>query len=151
MTRNETSKYTDLMPDGTARQFTMEMDANSVITFPSGGQQLSGPGFYEVTGLAWSGRGAVRKVEVSADAGGTWREAELQTPVLRFAHTRFRLGWRWDGREAILQSRCTDERGDVQPTHAELVKARGLNSVYHLNHIQSWRVASDGSVHNVHA
>jgi sulfane dehydrogenase subunit SoxC len=151
MTRNETSKYTDLMPDGTARQFTMEMDANSVITFPSGGQQLPGPGFYEVTGLAWSGRGAVRKVEVSADAGGTWREAELQTPVLRFAHTRFRLPWRWDGREAILQSRCTDERGDVQPTHAELVKARGLNSVYHLNHIQSWKVASDGSVHNVHA
>ncbi len=151
MTRNETSKYTDLMPDGTARQFTMEMDANSVITFPSGGQQLPGPGFYEVTGLAWSGRGAVRKVEVSADAGGTWREAELQTPVLRFAHTRFRLPWRWDGREVILQSRCTDESGGVQATHAELVKARGLNSVYHLSHIQSWKVASDGSVHNVHA
>ena len=88
---------------------------------PSGGQRLPGPGFYEIRGLAWSGRGLVRRVEVSTDGGKTWRDARLQEPVLRFAHTRFRLDWRWDGREAILQSRCTDETGYVQPTLAELV------------------------------
>ena len=122
-----------------------------MITFPSGAQRLPGPGFYEIKGLAWSGRGLVRRVEVSADGGKTWRDAKLQSPVLRFAHARFRLDWRWDGREAVLQSRCTDETGYVQPTLAELVKVRGVNSIYHNNAIQSWKVAADGSVHNVHA
>lgn len=150
-TREETAKYTDLMPDGTARQFTFEMEAKSVITFPSGTQKLRGSGFYEITGLAWSGHGSVRRVEVSTDGGATWRDATLQEPIYRIAHTRFRLDWRWDGREAILQSRCTDDTGYVQPTLAELVRVRGLNSVYHLNAIQSWKVARDGSVSNVHA
>ena len=150
MTRMESPDHTSLMPDGKARQFMFVMDAKSVITFPSGGQRLPGPGFYEITGLAWSGRGLVRRVEVSTDGGKTWRDARLQAPVLRFAHTRFRLDWRWDGREAVLQSRCTDETGYVQPTLAELVKVRGLNSIYHNNAIQSWKVAADGSVHNVH-
>jgi sulfane dehydrogenase subunit SoxC len=149
-TREETSKYTDLMPDGTARQFTFEMEAKSVITYPSGGHALTGPGFYEVTGLAWSGRGAVRKVDVSTDGGKTWKAAPLQEPVIRLAHTRFRFPWTWDGREAVLQSRCTDETGYVQPTLAQLVKVRGVNSVYHLNAIQSWKVAADGRVSNVH-
>jgi sulfane dehydrogenase subunit SoxC len=151
MTREETSKYTDLMPDGTARQFTFEMEAKSVITFPSNVRPLTGPGFYELSGLAWSGRGAIRQVEVSADGGKSWRTAQLQEPVLRFAHTRFRVPWQWDGRETILQSRCTDETGYVQPTLASLVKVRGVFSFYHLNAIQSWKVASDGSIHNVHA
>jgi sulfane dehydrogenase subunit SoxC len=150
MTRMETVPFADLMPDGTARQFTFVMEAKSVITFPSGGQRLPGPGFYEITGLAWSGRGSVRKVEVSTDGGRTWRDARLQEPVLRLAHVRFRLPWRWDGREAILQSRCTDETGSVQPSLAELVRVRGLNSRHHLNAIQTWKVAADGSVHNVH-
>jgi sulfane dehydrogenase subunit SoxC len=150
-TREETSKYTDLMPAGTARQFTLEMEAKSVITFPSGNQTLAGPGFYEITGLAWSGRGYVRRVEVSTDGGATWRDATLQEPIYRIAHTRFRLPWQWDGREATLQSRCTDETGYVQPTLAQLVRARGLSSVYHLNAIQSWKIARDGSVSNVHA
>jgi sulfane dehydrogenase subunit SoxC len=151
MTRMDSAGQPNLMPDGKARQLVLVMEAKSVITFPSGEQRLSGPGLYEITGLAWSGRGLVRRVEVSTDGGKTWRNAALQEPVLRFAHARFRLPWRWDGREAVLQSRCTDETGYVQPTLADLVKVRGLNSVFLLNAIQSWKVAADGSVHNVHA
>lgn len=151
MTREETSKYTDLMPDGTARQFSMVMEAKSVITFPSGAMNLPRPGFYEVTGIAWSGRGAITRVEVSADGGQTWQEAALQEPVLSKSHTRFRLPWVWNGEEAVLQSRAVDETGYVQPTLQELVAVRGLNSVYHLNSIQSWHVASSGKVTNVHA
>jgi len=145
------NEHAAILPDGKARQLVFVMEAKSVITFPSGEQRLPGPGVYETTGLAWSGRGAVRRVEVSTDAGRTWRNAALQEPVLRFAHTRFRLPWRWDGREAVLQSRCTDDTGYVQPTLAALVKVRGVNSRLHLNAIQSWKVAADGTVHNVHA
>ncbi|WP_449046117.1 sulfite dehydrogenase [Paracoccus versutus] len=151
MTREETLKYTDLLPDGTARQFTLTMDAKSVITFPSGAMQLPRPGFYEITGLAWSGRGRIAEVEVSADGGKTWAKAALQEPVLDKCHTRFRLPWVWDGAEAVLQSRCTDETGYRQPTLAELVQARGTRSVYHLNAIQSWRIAQNGEVSNVHS
>ena len=151
MTRMDSAGQPNLMPDGKARKLVLVMEAKSVITFPSGEQRLPGPGLYEITGLAWSGRGLVRRVEVSTDGGKTWRNAALQEPVLRFAHARFRLPWRWDGREAVLQSRCTDETGYVQPTLADLVKVRGLNSVFLLNAIQSWKVAADGSVHNVHA
>jgi len=139
-----------LMPDGKARLLNFVMEAKSVITFPSGGQRLAGPGFYEIRGLAWSGRGLVRRVEVSTDGGRTWRAAGLQEPILPYAHTRFRLDWQWDGREAVLQSRCTDETGYVQPTLAALIKVRGLHSHYFNNAIQSWKVAADGSVHNVH-
>ena len=151
MTREETSKYTDLMPDGTARQFSMEMEAKSVITFPSGAMRLPRPGFYEVTGLAWSGRGRITGVEVSADGGQSWQAATLQDPVLPKCHTRFRLPWVWDGEEAVLQSRCTDETGYVQPTLGALVAVRGTKSVYHLNAIQSWHVSAGGEVTNVHA
>jgi sulfane dehydrogenase subunit SoxC len=151
LTRMDGVGQPTLMPDGKARQLQFIMEAKSVITFPSGGQQLPGPGFYEIKGLAWSGRGLVRRVEVSTDGGKTWRDAGLQEPILPLAHTRFRLDWRWDGREAVLQSRCTDESGYVQPTLAALVKVRGLNSVYFNNAIQSWKLAADGSVHNVHA
>lgn len=147
-TREETSKYTDLMPDGTARQFTFVMEAKSVITFPSGGQKLSGAGFYEIRGLAWSGRGRVVRVEISTDAGVTWRQAELQSPVLPKCHTRFHLSWRWDGKETTLQSRCIDETGYVQPTKEALSKIRGAHSIYHLNAVQSWRIGGDGSVVN---
>ena len=138
-----------LMPDGKARQLNFVMEAKSVITSPAGGAQMR-PGFCEIRGLAWSGRGLIRRVDVSTDGGRTWRTANLQAPVLPFAHTRFRLDWRWDGREAVLQSRCTDETGYVQPTLAALVKVRGVNSHYFNNAIQSWKVAADGSVHNVH-
>ncbi len=148
MTREETSRYTDLMPDGTARQFTFVMDVKSVITSPSGGQRIE-PGFVEIRGLAWSGRGKIVTVDVSTDGGQSWQPAELQEPVLSHCHTRFRFGWRWDGKEAILQSRCTDETGYVQPTRASLVAARGIHSSYHYNAIQSWKVGRDGQVTNV--
>jgi len=148
MTREETSKYTDLMPDGTARQFTFYMEAKSLITRPSSGDTLRGPGFYEVTGLAWSGRGAIEKVEVTADGGKTWTPAQLQTPILPKAHTRFRWPWQWDGTEAILASRATDETGYTQPPIASLVEVRGVNSNYHNNGIQLWKVSADGTVTN---
>lgn len=148
MTREETARYTDLLSDGTARIFSFEMDPKSVITFPSGQQKLNGSGFYEITGLAWSGRGAIRSVEVSVDGGNTWSNAALQEPVLRFAHTRFRFPWHWDGKEAIIQSRCRDEHGDLQPTLAQLIKVRGENWFYHFNPIQPWRIRADGSVEN---
>jgi sulfane dehydrogenase subunit SoxC len=154
-TREETSKYTDLMANGIARQFTFVMEAKSVITFPSGEMKLPGAGFYEVTGLAWSGRGKITRVEVSADGGKTWADAHLQGPVLPICHTRFRFPWRWDGKPAVLQSRTTDETGYVQPMLKQLTDVRGLNgpigSIYHLNAIQSWAIAADGSVTNVHA
>jgi sulfane dehydrogenase subunit SoxC len=149
MTREETSHYTDLMPDGMARQFTLVMEAKSVITSPSGGQRITA-GFVEVRGLAWSGRGLVTRVEVSADGGRIWNAAQLQEPVLPKCHTRFTFAWRWTGEEAILQSRCTDETGYVQPTRQALIDVRGTNSVYHFNGIQSWKIAKDGSVRNVH-
>ena len=154
MTREETSHYTELLPDGSALQFSFLMEAKSVITYPSGEMRLQQPGFHEITGLAWSGRGKIKKVEVSVNGGKTWHEAKLHGPVLPICHTRFTLPWEWDGKEAILQSRCTDETGYVQPTIGQLIKARGTNgplaSVYHLNGIQSWKVASTGEVTNVH-
>jgi sulfane dehydrogenase subunit SoxC len=150
-TRMDDTGQPTLLGDGTARHLSFVMEAKSVITSPSGGQSLRRPGFHEIRGLAWSGRGLIRRVEVSTDCGKTWRDAALQSPVLRFAHTRFRLEWRWHGQEAVLQSRCTDETGYVQPTRAALAKVRGLNSRFFNNAIQSWRVAGDGSVANVHA
>ena len=154
-TREETSKYTDLMANGIARQFTFVMEAKSVITFPSGEMKLPAPGFYEVTGIAWSGRGKITRLEVSADGGKTWADAHLQGPVLPICHTRFRFPWLWDGKPAVLQSRATDETGYVQPMLKQLTDVRGLNgpigSIYHLNAVQSWAVAADGSVTNVHA
>jgi sulfane dehydrogenase subunit SoxC len=148
MTRWETSKYTDLMPDGTARQFTFDMEAKSLITRPSGGDVLPGAGVYELTGLAWSGHGAITRVEVTTDGGRSWTAAELQMPVLPRAHTRFRWTWRWDGGEALIASRCSDETGYTQPSLPQLLEARGANSNYHNNAIQIWRVSADGKVSN---
>jgi len=150
MTRWETAKYTDLMPDGKAYQFTLVMEAKSVIIHPSGQQQIQ-PGFHEINGLAWSGRGKVTKVEVSLDGGRTWSTAHLQEPVLPKCHTRFRFPWHWNGQEAILQSRSVDETGYIQPTREELVKVRGTNSLYHYNAIQSWRVDRNGRIWNIYA
>ncbi|OLC81403.1 MAG: sulfite dehydrogenase [Acidobacteria bacterium 13_1_40CM_4_65_8] len=148
MTREETSKYTDLMPDGTARQFTFDMEPKSVITRPSGGDTLAGAGRYEITGIAWSGRGTIARVEITVDGGATWVPAELQTPVLPRAHTRFQWPWTWDGREAMIASRCTDDTGYTQPPLADLIKVRGVNSQYHNNGIQVWKVAADGKITN---
>jgi len=150
-TREETAKYTDLLGNGEARMFTFAMEAKSVITRPSGGMHLGRRGSYEISGLAWSGRGKIVRVEVSSDAGATWNAASLQEPVLTKCLTRFRYPWTWNGGEAVLQSRCVDETGYVQPRLADLVRVRGLNSFYHLNAIQSWHVASGGEVTNIHA
>jgi sulfane dehydrogenase subunit SoxC len=146
--REETSKYTDLMPDGTAREFTFYMEAKSIITRPSGGQRLPAKGFYEISGIAWSGRGKIKRVDVSIDNGRTWQEAQLQEPILTRALTRFRLPWNWDGEPTVIQSRATDETGYVQPTLAELLAVRGENYVYHNNAIWPWRIAADGRVSN---
>jgi sulfane dehydrogenase subunit SoxC len=147
MTKDETSKYTDLLPDGKARIFTFMMEGKSIITRPAGGQKLThGPGRYEITGLAWSGYGKIARVEISTDGGMTWTDAELQGPVLPRAATRFRTSWNWNGAPAVLQSRCTDDSGYRQPTREELVTARGRFSDYHYNGIKSWFVKPDGSV-----
>ncbi|MGN7126157.1 sulfite dehydrogenase [Methylorubrum thiocyanatum] len=145
-TREETSKYTDLMPDGTARQFTFVMEAKSVITAPSGGQQLRATGFHEIRGLAWTGRGRVAGVEVSTDGGATWAEAHLEGPVLPRCLTRFRLPWRWEGGPARLLSRARDETGYVQPSREALVSVRGTQSYYHNNAVFGWSVGPSGAI-----
>ena len=114
--------YGHINRDPKVAALTHQIGPKSVITFPSGGQQLSGPGFYEVTGLAWSGAGAIRSVEVSTDGGQTWQISELRSPAHPMAHTRFGFHWKWDGKECVLMSRCTDELGTVQPTLAEIAK-----------------------------
>jgi sulfane dehydrogenase subunit SoxC len=151
MARDETSKYSDLMPDGKARIFTYQMEAKSIITFPSGGQTLPGPGLYELTGLAWSGRGRIERVEITTDGGQRWVPANLHEPRLPIAFTRFRLPWRFDGRPATIASRAIDESGYVQPTREALIGVRGTNSIYHFNGIKFWSVRADGTVTNVEA
>ena len=149
MGREETSKYTDVLADGNARQFSFAMEAKSVITRPSGGQKLARPGFVEIAGLAWSGLGLIERVEVSTDNGATWTDAALQEPRQRIAFTRFRLPWTWDGTPTVILSRATDETGYIQPTVEALVEVRGRNSGYHNNCIKSWKIAADGSVTHV--
>lgn len=149
-TKDEAAHYVDMMPDGTHRQYTSIQEAKSVITAPSGGQKLLKQGYYCVTGLAWSGRGTVEKVEVSVDGGRNWRPARVEGPVLSKALTRFQYDWVWQGEETLLQSRVTDSTGYVQPSRAELIGIRGTRSIYHNNAIQTWRVGGDGEVHNVH-
>lgn len=150
MARNETARYTELQPDGTARMFTYVMDVKSLLTRPSAGMRLDGPGFYELSGLAWSGRGRIARVEVSADGGATWADAALGEPVLPQCFTRFRAPWRWDGKPSVLQSRATDETGAVQPTRAALIAARGRQGYFHYNAIVSWQVEADGALSHVY-
>jgi sulfane dehydrogenase subunit SoxC len=153
----EISRYPRLMPDGKSRWFEFELGPKSVITRPSGGHHLPTPGFYEVTGLAWSGGGSIRRVEVSTDGGRGWKDAKLQDPIARKAHTRFTIPWNWDGEEALLMSRCTDDNGVIQPSMAEVAKIWGTDVDFFkktplitsdLNAIQPWKVNRDGSVKN---
>ena len=148
-TREESLHYVDLMPGGIQRQYTWIQEAKSVITSPSGGQVLLDRGYHEIRGLAWSGRGKVRRVDVSTDGGRNWRTAKLQGPVLPKALTRFRIDWTWTGGPALLQSRVIDETGYVQPSIRELRAVRGTRSIYHNNAIQTWRVDPAGDVTNV--
>jgi sulfane dehydrogenase subunit SoxC len=145
MTREETSKYTDPLADGTAREFSLVMDARSVITSPSYPQTID-KGFVELRGIAWSGRGVIRRVDVSVDGGRTWKPATLQQPVLPKAHTRFRYAWEWDGRSTEILSRAVDESGYTQPEMSALQKARGRRTRYHLNPVTGWTIAADGRV-----
>lgn len=148
-TKDEAVHYMDLMPDGMYRQYTSTQECKSVITTPSGGQVLLSKGFYNITGIAWSGRGKVKRVDVSVDGGRNWRTARLETPVLSKCLTRFNLDWVWDGSPAILQSRAIDETGYVQPKINELREVRGTKSIYHNNAIQSWKVSESGELSNV--
>jgi sulfane dehydrogenase subunit SoxC len=148
-TKDETVHYVDLMPDGQHRQYTSIQECKSVVTAPSGGQVLLDKGFYSITGLAWSGRGKVRRVDVSVDGGRNWRAAKLQEPVMSKCLTRFNIDWVWDGKPTIVQSRATDETGYVQPTKGQLKAVRGTRSIYHNNAIQSWLVQESGEVKNV--
>jgi sulfane dehydrogenase subunit SoxC len=148
-TREESLHYVDLMPGGKHRQYTWIQEAKSVITSPSGGQVILDRGYHEIGGLAWSGRGKVRRVDVSTDGGRNWRTARLQEPVHTKALTRFRIDWNWDGGPALLQSRVIDETGYVQPTYRQLRAVRGTRSIYHNNAIQTWRVEASGEVSNV--
>jgi sulfane dehydrogenase subunit SoxC len=161
MAMMESTKYPSLRLDGKSRWFENELGPKSVITRPSGGQRLAHPGFYEITGLAWSGGGAVRKLEISTDGGRTWNVAKLQEPIARKAHTRFTLDWTWNGEEAMLQSRCTDDRGQVQPSLAELAKIWNVDMNYfqsaeslttvdfgNFNGIQTWKINRDGTILN---
>ena len=150
MARNETSKYTELLPSGKSRMFTFIIEAKSLITSPSANMLLKEPGLYQITGLAWSGRGKISQVEVSADGGKSWAEAELQEPVLDRAFTRFRLPWQWNGKPAVLKSRAIDETGYVQPERSELVKQRGRHGFFHYHAIINSHVDSDGFVSHVY-
>lgn len=147
-TRQETARYTDPIRDGKIRQFSFDIDARSIITFPTYPKQVE-KGYIEIRGLAWSGRGKVAKVEITTDRGKTWLPAQLQEPVLDKAHVRFRYLWQWNGQETDIASRVTDETGYVQPTYQQLLAARGPDmGGYHLNPITWWQVKADGRVLN---
>jgi sulfane dehydrogenase subunit SoxC len=148
-TREETSKYTDLLEDGKARQFTWVMDAKSVITSPSPQAPQKHKGFMVISGLAWSGRGKVSRVDVSLDGGRNWQTARIDGPVLDKACVRFYFEHDWNGEALLLQSRALDDTGYVQPSKNELRKIRGVNSIYHNNGIQTWQLKPDGEVENV--
>jgi sulfane dehydrogenase subunit SoxC len=146
MTRWETSKYTDPLPGGKVRQFSFEMDAKSIITSPAFPEKLTGAGWWPVSGLAWSGRGRIQRVDISTNGGKSWVEAELLSPLTPKSHVRFQYMWQWDGSESTLMSRAVDDTGYVQPTMAQLKAVRGPGTDYHFNSIRAWRVASNGTV-----
>ena len=148
-TKDETIHYVDLMPSGLHRQYSSTQEVKSVVTTPSGGQVLLDRGFYNISGLAWSGRGKVAKVDISVDGGRNWRAARLEGPVMAKCLTRFNIDWVWDGKPALVQSRATDETGHVQPTYRQNRAVRGSRSIYHNNSIQSWLVQESGEVKNV--
>jgi sulfane dehydrogenase subunit SoxC len=147
--KDEAVHYMDLMPNGLHRQYTNIQECKSVVTTPSGGQVLLDKGFYNITGLAWSGKGRIRKVDVSVDGGRNWRPARIEGPVQNKSLTRFNIDWVWDGKPALIQSRATDDTGYVQPTYRQLRAVRGTRSIYHNNAVQTWLVQESGEVKNV--
>ena len=151
MSREETAKYSDLEKDGRARLFSFPMGVKSVITSPSFGMTMGEAGVYQVSGIAWSGSGKIRRVEVSADGGASWAAAALDEHVLPISLTRFRMAWDWNGGPAVIMSRAIDEAGNVQPTRDQILARRPASSFYHYNGIQAWQVGAQGQVRNVHA
>lgn len=151
MSIQETVKYTDMMPDNKSLQFTLEQDVKSIITRPSNAMNLKKKGIYEISGLAWSGKGKIARVEVSVDGGNTWADSALEGPIHTKMLTRFRIPWMWDGGPAILQSRAIDEFGRIQPSRKALITARGTKPTYHFHAIQSWGVEANGEIKNVYA
>lgn len=147
--KDEAVHYIDLMPNGQHRQYSGLQECKSVVTTPSGGQVLLDKGFYNITGLAWSGKGKIKRVDVSVDGGRNWRSARIVGEAMSKALTRFNIDWVWDGKPAIIQSRAMDETGFVQPTYQQLRSVRGTRSIYHNNAIQSWLVQESGEVKNV--
>lgn len=150
MARNETARYTELLPSGKANMFSTVIQAKSLITSPSSGMHMGKPGLYQISGLAWSGRGKVSRVEVSADGGKSWADAALEAPVLAKSFTRFRLPWLWNGTKSVLKSRVTDESGYRQPERDEFIREKGRHGFFHYNAIVSWQVASDGEVTHIY-
>jgi sulfane dehydrogenase subunit SoxC len=148
-TREETSKYTDLLQDGRSRRFTWVMDAKSIVTNPSPQAPLKFKGQNVLTGLAWSGRGTITRVDVTIDGGRNWQEARIDGPAFHMAATRFYVDFDWQGEELMIQSRAWDDTGYVQPTKDELRAVRGHNSIYHNNGIQTWLVRANGEAENV--
>ena len=161
MSYYETRTYSQILPNGKAYRFYFLQEVKSFITNPSFGHTLKEPGYYEISGIAYSGTGRIAKVMVSADGGKSWAEAALQTPVLPKAFTRFRMPWRWDGGPAVLQSRAWDEAGNAQPLRADFVAARGETSKpltnpvafpnQHYNSLTSWAVDGKGEIRHVYA
>jgi sulfane dehydrogenase subunit SoxC len=151
MTKDETSRYTDLQGDGKSLMFTYPMQVKSLITRPSHGMTLPGPGLYQISGIAWSGDGTIRRVEVTTDGGNSWDKAALDTPVLPRAVTRFRLRWRWNGAATVLKSRAVDDAGNAQPEREKFIAEHGNNAIFHCNAIQAWAVAPSGEVKHVYA
>jgi sulfane dehydrogenase subunit SoxC len=150
-TKDETSKYTDPMPDGKARQFTFELGVKSLITRPSSGMTIGGAGLHQISGVAWSGAGRIARVEVTTDGGATWQDAALTGQALSKSLVRFRLPWEWGGTSALLQSRATDEKGNVQPTRKAFMAQYAPDMRFHNHSIVTWAVDADGSVKNVYA
>ena len=147
--REETSKYTDLLADGRSRRFTFFMDAKSVVTNPSPQAPLKQKGRNVLSGLAWSGRGTIKRVDVTLDGGKNWQHARIDGPVLDKSLTRFYVDFDWNGQDLLIQSRALDSTGYLQPTKEELRKIRGTNSIYHNNGIQTWHVKANGETENV--
>jgi sulfane dehydrogenase subunit SoxC len=149
-TKDETSKYTDPMSNGLARQFTFEMGVKSIITNPSGTMKLPRPGLVQISGIAWSGAGRIARVELSSDGGNTWFDASLEGANTPHSLVRFRAPWNWKGERALLQSRAIDEKGQIQPTRKAYKANNAVDGRYHNNTIVTWAVETDGSVKNVY-
>ena len=149
LSRQETSKYTDIYGDGRAQVLTFPMQVKSVITSPSPGYKLPANGIYEIRGLAWSGEGKIEDVEISVDGGQSWALALLDGPILDKSVVRFRLPWRWDGAPCNILSRARDGEGR-QPTRDEIISDKGNRFFYHYNAIQAWAVSEDGALKNVY-